>query len=85
MCFFASPTNLAIGSVPRKDGKEVIGGGVSCYPFCTEEILIEGCDAVGRSSKPTIGEGSIGHTRCGALAWASGGAVRGVRIGDSDR
>ena len=85
---------MKIGAYPFDSGirffacekrEEVIGGGVRCYPFCTEEILIEGCDAVGRSSKPTIGEGSIGHTRCGALAWASGGAVRGVRIGDSDR
>ena len=67
MWFFASPTNLAIGSVPRKDGKEVIGGGVSCYPFCTEEILIESCDALGRCSEPTIGESCGGYTRCSAL------------------
>ena len=67
MCFFASPTNLAIGSVPRKDCKEVIGGGVRSYPFGAEKILIERCNAMGSSSKPTIGEGGIGYARCGAL------------------
>ena len=81
----AYPFDTGIRRLPREDRKEVIGIGVRSNPFCTEEILIEGCDALGRSSEPTIGEGGIGHTRCGALAWTSGGAVRGVRIGDSDR
>ena len=67
----AYPFDTGIRRLPREDRKEVIGIGVRSNPFCTEEILIEGCDAVGRSSKPTIGEGGIGHTRCGALAWTS--------------
>ena len=69
MCFFASPTNLAIGSVPRKDGKEVIGGGVRRNPLCTEKVLIELCDAMGSSSEPTIGESCGGYTRCSALCF----------------
>ena len=69
MCFFASPTNLAIGSVPRKDCKEVIGGGVRSYPFGTEKVLIELCDAMGSSSEPTIGKGGSGYTRCSAFGF----------------
>ena len=81
----AYPFDTGIRRLPREDRKEVIGIGVRSNPFCMEEILIKGCDALGRSSEPTIGEGGIGHTRCSALAWTSGGAVRGVHIGDSDR
>ena len=50
-----------------KKSEEVIGLGVRSNPLCTEEILIEGCDAVWVPREPTIGEGSIGHTRCGVL------------------
>ena len=67
----ADPFDSGIRRLPREDRKEVIGIGVRSNPFCTEEILIEGCDALGRSSEPTIGEGGIGHTRCGVLAWTS--------------
>ena len=68
MCFLTNPTNLAVGGFPREDSKEVIGIGVRCYPFCTEKILIEICDAMGSSSEPTIGESGIGYTlRRGAL------------------
>ena len=81
----AYPFDTGIRRLPREDRKEVIGIGVRCNPLRTEEILIEGCDAMGSSSEPTIGESCGGYTRCDTLAWASGGAVRGVRIGDSDR
>ena len=81
----AYPFNSGIRFFACENREEVIGIGVRSNPFCTEEILIEGCDALGRSNEPTIGEGGISHTRCGALAWTSGGAVRGVHIGDSDR
>ena len=67
ICFLSRPTNLAVGDFSRKDCKEVIGGGVRSYPFGAEKILIERCDAMGSSSKPTIGEGGIGYARCGAL------------------
>ena len=67
MCFLTNPTNLAVGGFPREDSKEVIGGGVRSYPFGTEEILIKGCDSLGRSIEPAIGEGSGGYTRCSAL------------------
>ena len=53
-----------------KKSEEVIGLGVRSNPLCTEKILIEHCDALGCSSKPTIGEGSIGHTRYRALCWS---------------
>ena len=67
---------LEIGTYPFDSGirffaceerEEIIGVGVMCYPFCTEKILIEICDAMGSSSKPTIGESGIGYTLRGAL------------------
>ena len=67
---------LEIGTYPFDSGirffaceerEEVIRIGVRSNPSCTEKILIEICDAVGRSSKPTIGESGIGYTRCEAL------------------
>ena len=67
MCFLTNPTNLAVGGFPREDSKEVIGIGVRSDPFCTEKILIESCDALGCSSKPTISESGIGYTLRGAL------------------
>ena len=66
----AYPFDAGIRRLPREDRKEVIGIGVRSDPLRTEEILIEGCDALGCSSKPTIGEGCIGHTRCRALCWS---------------
>lgn len=79
------PFDTGIRRLPREDRKEVIGIGVRSNPLCTEKILIERCDAVWVPREPTIGESCGGYTRCDALAWASGGAMRGVRIGDSDR
>ena len=67
MCFLTNPTNLAVGGFPREDSKEVIGGGVRSNPLCTEKELIEFCDALGCSSKPTIGESGIGYAMSGAL------------------
>ena len=64
----AYPFDTGIRRLPREDRKEVIGIGVRSNPFCTEKILIECCDVLGRISEPAIGEGCIGHTRCGALA-----------------
>ena len=81
----AYPFDTGIRFFACENREEVIRISVRRNPLCMEEILIEGCDALGRSSEPAIGEGGIGHTRCSALAWASGGTVRGVRIGDSDR
>ena len=67
----AYPFDAGIRRLPREDRKEVIGIGVRCNPFCTEKILIECCDALGRISEPAIGEGGIGYTRCDALAWTN--------------
>ena len=67
----ADPLDSGIGFLASEKREEIIGVGVRCDPLCTEKELIEFCDALGCSSKPTIGEGCIGHTRCGALAWTS--------------
>ena len=81
----AYPFNSGIRFFACENREEVIRISVRRNPLGAEKILIERCDAIRSSRKPTIGEGGIGYTRCDALAWASGGAVRGVHIGDSDR
>ena len=83
---------LEIGTYPFDSGirlyaceerEEIIGIGVGCNPLSTEKILIESCDALGCSSKPTIGKSGIGYTRCGAFAGTSRGRVhRSVCIRD---
>ena len=63
----ACPFDTGIGFFSCEEREEFIGIGVRSYPFGTEEILVEGCDALGRSIEPTIGEGECGYTRCSAL------------------
>ena len=61
------PFDSGIRFFACEEGEEVIRIGVRSNPSCTEKILIEICDAVGRSSKPTIGESGIGYTLRGVL------------------
>ena len=63
----ADPFDSGIGFLASEKREEIIGIGVRSNPFCTEEILIEFCDALGRSIELTIGEGGCGYTRCSAL------------------
>ena len=63
------PFDSGIRFFSCEEGEEVIGSGVRSNPFGTEEILIEGCDALGSSCEPTIGEGSGGYTRCSAFGF----------------
>ena len=81
----ADPFDSGIGFLASEKREEIIGIGVRCDPLCTEKILIEVRDTLGRSSKPAISECCSSYTMCGALAWTSRVTVRGVRIGDSDR
>ena len=61
------PFNSGIRFFACEEREEVIRIGVGCNPLSTEKILIECCDAMGSSSKPTIGESGIGYTLRGAL------------------
>ena len=55
-----SPFDSGIGFFSCEEGEEVIGMSFRSYPFGTEKILIESCDALGRCSEPAIGEGGGG-------------------------
>ena len=63
----ACPFDSDIGFLASEKREKIIGIGVRSDPFCTEKILIECCDAMGSSSKPTIGESGIGYTLRGVL------------------
>ena len=52
----ACPFDSDIGFLASEKREKIIGIGVRCNPLCTEKILIERCDALGRSSEPAIGE-----------------------------
>ena len=65
----ACPFDLGIRLYACEEREEVIGGGVRSYPFGTEEILIKGCDSLGRSIEPAIGKGGGGYTRCSAFSF----------------
>ena len=63
----ACPFDSDIGFLASEKREKIIGIGVRCNPLCTEKMLIEVRDTLGRSIEPTIGEGGCGYTRCSAL------------------
>ena len=64
----AYPFDTGIRVFTSEKRKELIWGCIRSNPLGAEKILIESCDVFGIGVEPTISEGSIGHTMCGALA-----------------
>lgn len=81
----ADPFDSGIGFLASEKREEIIGIGVRCDPLCTEKILIEVRDTLGRSSKPAISECCSSYTMCSTLTRTNSRTMRIVRIGNSDR